>query len=76
GSAICLPRLRIAVMDSWLPSRDMAALQQLIHHHRSEIATLQVMLGACESNRLSRSDLSRIVSVDIQADGIPVLFML
>jgi hypothetical protein len=75
GNALCLPRLRIALVQGWLPDSDIAGLRTLLGYHEGEIARIRALLAACPTNRLSRADLSRVLGIDVLADGTPVVFM-
>jgi|SRR5215217_2353887 len=75
GQSVCLPVLRIAMVQGWLPGAALRDLQNLATYHSSEIRRLRALLAACPTNRMSAADLSRVLALDIMADGTPVVLI-
>ena len=80
GQAICLSSFGTAEVSSILPQKDWSGLNQALPGYAQDIATLRQLLANCRSSSqraaLNVRDLNRVIGIDINRSGQPVLYML
>jgi hypothetical protein len=80
GRAVCLNSFGVAQVAGWVPQKDWGALQQALAGYSQDIYTLRQLLANCRSagqrQALNLTDLNRVIAIDIDQSGQPVLFML
>ncbi len=80
GRAICLGRFGTAEISSLLPRKDWARLNAALPQYAQDIATLRQLLANCMSpmqrQALNVRDLNRVVGIDLDRNGTPVVYFL
>lgn len=80
GRAICLNNFGTTEISNVLPQKDWSSLNRALPSYAQDIATLRQLLANCRSNSqrasLSIRDLNRVIGIDVNRNGTPVLYML
>ena len=80
GRAICLNSFGTAEVSSMLPQKDWSGLNQALPSYAQDISTLRQLLANCRSSSqraaLDVRDLNRVIGLDINRNGEPILYML
>jgi hypothetical protein len=80
GRAVCLNSFNVAEVSGWVPQKDWGALQKALSKYSQDIYTLRQLLANCrdaeQRQALNLTNLNRVIAIDINKNGQPVLFML
>jgi hypothetical protein len=80
ADSLCMPAFGTSEVTSWLPSSDWPTLQKLLPQFLQDISTLRQLLANCRSPQqrqaLNITNLNRVIAVDVNANGVPVLYFL
>lgn len=80
GRAVCLNSFGVAEVSGWVPQKDWGALQRALATYSQDIYTLRQLLANCRSaeqrQALNLTQLNRVIAIDINKNGQPILFML
>jgi hypothetical protein len=80
GRAICLSNFGTAEVTSMLPQKDWSDLNRALPSYAQDIATLRQLLANCRSSSqrqaLNVRDLNRVIGIDVNSRGEPILYML
>ncbi|MEP7241094.1 MAG: hypothetical protein ABI697_09445 [Devosia sp.] len=78
GRAVCLRSFGTASVGGWLPQRDWMLFQKVLPNYAPDIALFRQLLANCHSGgrNFDSAALTRVIGLDLRADGTPVVFML
>lgn len=76
GRAICLSNFGTAEVSRVVPQNDWPRFNAALPQYAQDIATLRQLLANCRSTQMRQALVNRVIGLDIDRRGMPVLYLL